>query len=161
MPIASTDELSPLVLILIEQILRIDWSLFVSGSNTSFQNRYCLQVVSTADVRRLAIQQRPLQLVQQYSFLALFARSSSHQTRQLAVGPKYQPALKDVKRGALSNKSRVELLSAFEKRVTSRFISRRIRNSGFICHGKHQLQRRSTRKAAPWRSKTIGGERCD
>src|SRR5262249_37876306 len=71
------------------------------------------------------------------------------QTRQLAVLPKYQPTLKDMQCAALTNKARIEFLSAFEKCVAGRFVRCRIRNARIVRHRKHQLQRRSARKTTP------------
>src|SRR5215510_10373549 len=90
-PIAS-------ILVFTQQLLRIDGSAFSSGSHTRLEDSNCLQVVAAAQFRCFAVTHRAFKLVQQNSFFSLFSRTSSHETRQFAVFPKYQPAVKHMQR---------------------------------------------------------------
>jgi hypothetical protein len=60
------------------------------------ENGDCLQIVASAKFRRFAVTNCSLKLLEQDSFFGLWSRTASHKSRQSAVLPKYQPAMKHV-----------------------------------------------------------------
>src|SRR5688500_2452079 len=115
MPIASTD--GPL-LVLTQQLLRVKRFSLRSRSHACLKHGDRLQVVATAHFRCLAMTHGALKLFKQNSFFSLVSLSSSHEARQFAVLPKYQPTMKHVQRCALADKPRIKLLTVFKERVT-------------------------------------------
>jgi hypothetical protein len=104
--------------VLTQQLLRVDRSSFRGGSDARLEHGDRLQVIATAHFRSLSVTHCALELFEQNSFLGLVSLSSTHDAREFAVFPKYQPTMKDVQRRALADEPRVKLLPAFKQCVT-------------------------------------------